>query len=101
MVIKTDLCSYSQWKIYPGHGQRVVDKDGRSSLYLYKRSRIFALRSTHINPEKSKHKNLGGPQPGEGSTEKHKRMMQEKRKRRESSRGREPFKELLSTPLKK
>ena len=44
MVIKTELCAFSQWKIYPGHGQRVVDKDGRNSLYLYKRSRVFSIR---------------------------------------------------------
>jgi large subunit ribosomal protein L24e len=57
MVIKTELCAYSQWKIYPGHGQRFVDKDGKSSLFLYKRSRIFALRYSTNNLEKLKHKN--------------------------------------------
>ena len=44
MVIKTELCAYCQWKIYPGHGQRFIDKDGRNSIFLFKRSRIFALR---------------------------------------------------------
>jgi large subunit ribosomal protein L24e len=57
MVIKTELCAYSQWKIYPGHGQRFVDKDGKSSLFLYKRSRIFALRLISYYLERSKLKN--------------------------------------------
>jgi large subunit ribosomal protein L24e len=57
MVIKTELCAYSQWKIYPGHGQRFVDKDGKSSLFLYKRSRIFALRFIFKYLEKLKLKN--------------------------------------------
>lgn len=28
MVIKTDLCAYSEYRIYPGRGKRFVAKDG-------------------------------------------------------------------------
>ena len=65
MVIKTELCAYSQWKIYPGHGQRFVDRDGKSSLFLYKRSRIFALRYSTIYAERLKLKNSDGQPLGE------------------------------------
>jgi ribosomal protein L24E len=32
MVVKTDLCNFSEWKIYPGKGVRFVAKDGRPFL---------------------------------------------------------------------
>lgn len=44
MVVKTDLCSFSEWKIYPGKGVRFVAKDGRPFLFISKRSRTFALK---------------------------------------------------------
>lgn len=44
MVIKTELCSFSEWKIYPGKGIRYVARDGRPFLYLSKRTRDFGLR---------------------------------------------------------
>jgi large subunit ribosomal protein L24e len=44
MVIKTELCIYSEWKIYPGRGQKFVAKDGRSSLFLSKKSRVLGLK---------------------------------------------------------
>merc|ERR1719482_1678990 len=34
MVIKTDLCAYTEYKIYPGRGQKFVAKDGKVSLFL-------------------------------------------------------------------
>merc|ERR1711862_649493 len=40
----TDLCSFSEWKIYPGKGVRYFAKDGRPFLYLSKRARMFGLR---------------------------------------------------------
>ena len=48
MVIKTELCSFSEWKIYPGKGVRYVAKDGRPFLYLSKRTRNFGLRYIDI-----------------------------------------------------
>jgi large subunit ribosomal protein L24e len=44
MVIKTELCSFSEWKIYPGKGIRYVARDGRPFLYLSKRTKDFGLR---------------------------------------------------------
>jgi large subunit ribosomal protein L24e len=44
MVVKTELCSFSEWKIYPGKGIRFVAKDGRPFLFLSKRTRNFGLR---------------------------------------------------------
>ena len=44
MVVKTELCNFSEWKIYPGKGVRFVAKDGRPFLFLSKRNRNFGLR---------------------------------------------------------
>lgn len=46
MVIKTELCLYSEWKIYPGHGQKFIARDGKSSLYMTRRARVLGLRKT-------------------------------------------------------
>lgn len=54
MVVKTDLCNFSEWKIYPGKGVRFVAKDGRPFLFLSKRNRNFGLRYLIINQEKLK-----------------------------------------------
>jgi large subunit ribosomal protein L24e len=43
MVIKTELCHYSEWKIYPGRGQRFIAKDGKSSLFLSRKARVLGL----------------------------------------------------------
>ena len=29
MVVKTDLCAFSEYRIYPGHGQRFIRRDGQ------------------------------------------------------------------------
>lgn len=34
MVVKTDICYYSDHKIYPGHGRRFVRKDGKLLMFL-------------------------------------------------------------------
>lgn len=44
MVIKTDLCTFSEWRIYPGHGSRYVAKDGRLHIFLNQKAKTFALR---------------------------------------------------------
>jgi large subunit ribosomal protein L24e len=44
MVIKTELCSFSEWRIYPGHGIRFVAKDGRLSIFISQKSKILSLR---------------------------------------------------------
>ena len=44
MVIKTDLCTFSEWRIYPGHGRKFVAKDGRLFIFLNQKSRSLAAR---------------------------------------------------------
>ena len=44
MVIKTELCSFSEWRIYPGHGIRFVAKDGRLSIFINQKAKILSLR---------------------------------------------------------
>jgi len=56
MVVKTELCSFSEWKIYPGKGIRFVAKDGRPFLFLSKRTRSFGLRYIEIYLENLKPK---------------------------------------------
>ena len=44
MVIKTETCSFSEYRIYPGRGQKYVAKDGRTFLFLTKKNSTFSLR---------------------------------------------------------
>ena len=42
MVVKTDLCSYSEYKIYPGRGIKYAAKDGKVSLFInHKMNSLF------------------------------------------------------------
>ena len=44
MVIKTETCNFSEFRVYPGRGCRFVAKDGRTSLFINRKSRRFHLR---------------------------------------------------------
>ena len=44
MVIRTAICSFSEFKIYPGRGKISVAKDGRNPLYLNKKTESFGNR---------------------------------------------------------
>jgi large subunit ribosomal protein L24e len=44
MVIKTDICCFSELRIYPGKGIRFIAKDGRSFLYLSRKAEALSLR---------------------------------------------------------
>ena len=68
MVIKTELCAFSEWKIYPGRGIRYVARDGRPFLFLSKRTRDFSLRYHPPHSENSKPSGSDGPPPGADST---------------------------------
>jgi large subunit ribosomal protein L24e len=46
MVIKTETCEFSEFKIYPGKGHKFVSKDGKTHLYISKKCRHIALRKT-------------------------------------------------------
>eukprot|EP00933_Yihiella_yeosuensis_P084335 TRINITY_DN98776_c0_g1_i1.p3 TRINITY_DN98776_c0_g1~~TRINITY_DN98776_c0_g1_i1.p3 ORF type:complete len:146 (+),score=36.37 TRINITY_DN98776_c0_g1_i1:27-464(+) len=39
MVVKTETCFYSELRIYPGHGHRVVRRDGKLLIFLDHKSR--------------------------------------------------------------
>ena len=60
MVIKTELCAFSEWKIYPGRGIRYVAKDGRPFLFLSKRTRDVSLRYSSLHQENLKLKDSDG-----------------------------------------
>jgi len=34
MVIKTELCHFTEYRIYPGRGQRFIAKDGKVSFFI-------------------------------------------------------------------
>jgi len=38
MVIKTDLCVFTEYRIYPGRGQRFIAKDGKVQFYITKKA---------------------------------------------------------------
>ena len=45
MVIKTDLCSYSENRIYPGRGRRFAEKNGKVHIFIsHKVSSLFHQR---------------------------------------------------------
>ena len=46
MVIRTQVCQFSEQKIYPGRGIRFVARDGNSKLYINKRSMKFDKQKT-------------------------------------------------------
>eukprot|EP00408_Alexandrium_pacificum_P068586 CAMPEP_0171169846 /NCGR_PEP_ID=MMETSP0790-20130122/8417_1 /TAXON_ID=2925 /ORGANISM="Alexandrium catenella, Strain OF101" /LENGTH=56 /DNA_ID=CAMNT_0011634691 /DNA_START=90 /DNA_END=256 /DNA_ORIENTATION=- len=50
MVIKTDLCSYTEYRIYPGGGQRYVARDGKVSFFISKKAE--SLFHQRIKPVK-------------------------------------------------
>merc|ERR1712203_880160 len=50
MVIKTEICQYTEYKIYPGHGQRFIARDGKQSLFIS--SKADSLFHQRIKPVK-------------------------------------------------
>lgn len=62
MVVKTDVCFFTEYKIYPGHGIRVVRKDGKLLAFINKKSRslyhqkIKAQRLTWTQQWRRRHK---------------------------------------------
>jgi large subunit ribosomal protein L24e len=44
MVIRTDICTFSEFRIYPGHGSKYVARDGRTSIFLSAKTKAFSLR---------------------------------------------------------
>eukprot|EP00746_Dinoflagellata_sp_MGD_P163254 gnl/MRDRNA2_/MRDRNA2_91197_c0_seq1.p2 gnl/MRDRNA2_/MRDRNA2_91197_c0~~gnl/MRDRNA2_/MRDRNA2_91197_c0_seq1.p2 ORF type:complete len:159 (-),score=66.43 gnl/MRDRNA2_/MRDRNA2_91197_c0_seq1:46-522(-) len=50
MVIKTEQCAYTEYKIFPGRGKKFVAKDGKISLFL--NSKVDSLFHQKIKPVK-------------------------------------------------
>merc|ERR1719198_2474605 len=50
MVIKTDLCPYTEYRIYPGRGQRFIARDGKVSFFIS--TKAAALFHQRIKPVK-------------------------------------------------
>lgn len=44
MVVKTEVCNFSELKIYPGKGVRYISKDCKVPVFLNKKSCRLALR---------------------------------------------------------
>ena len=44
MVTKTELCHFSEYKIYPGRGHKFVEKNGKSYYFLKKKMRSLATQ---------------------------------------------------------
>jgi len=44
MVIKTDSCFFTELKIFPGHGKRLVRKDGKLLAFINRKSRSMFLQ---------------------------------------------------------
>lgn len=102
MVIKTDICSFSEWKIYPGKGVRYVAKDGRPFLYLSKRARMFGLRyALLIILVNSKLKDLDGQPHGEDFIRKSSNPTLANLRRRRQSDSKEPSKVSLLIPSRR
>lgn len=44
MVIKTDTCFFTELKIFPGHGRRLVRRDGKLLAFINRKSRSLYLQ---------------------------------------------------------
>ena len=50
MVIKTDTCSFSEFRVYPGHGMRFVRRDG--AMLILSSSKTKGLLNQRKKPAK-------------------------------------------------
>mmetsp|Transcript_13769 Transcript_13769/g.21749 ORF Transcript_13769/g.21749 Transcript_13769/m.21749 type:complete len:153 (-) Transcript_13769:651-1109(-) len=44
MVIKTELCAFSEFRIYPGHGQKFVRRDGQPVMLISSKTKSLLLQ---------------------------------------------------------
>ena len=45
MVTKTELCHFSEYKIYPGRGHKFVEKNGKSYFFIRRKMRKLAQQN--------------------------------------------------------
>ena len=49
MVIKTELCEFTEYRVYPGKGQRFVSKDGKVHFFIsHKVASLFRQRKKAV-----------------------------------------------------
>merc|ERR1712139_75903 len=41
---KTETCHFSDLKIYPGHGVKIITREGKINIYVHKKARRMAQR---------------------------------------------------------
>lgn len=46
MVVKTEVCNFSELKIYPGKGIRMITKDGKLVNFVNRKAKSFYVRKT-------------------------------------------------------
>ena len=46
MVVKTEACNFSEQKIYPGRGSRIITKESKVLLFFNPKSKAFWSRKT-------------------------------------------------------
>merc|ERR1711976_253374 len=48
MVVKTDVCHYCEHRIYPGHGTKIITREGKIHIYLHKKARHQAIKKIKV-----------------------------------------------------
>ena len=46
MVVKTEVCAFSEQKIYPGKGIRLITREGKLAILLNRKCKAFFTRKT-------------------------------------------------------
>lgn len=52
MVVKTEVCNFSELKIYPGKGVKIITRESKIVTYLNKKSRVLGRKK--VRPQKIK-----------------------------------------------
>ena len=46
MVVRTEVCNFTEQKIYPGKGMRIITRDGKLAVFATRKARAFYKRKT-------------------------------------------------------
>ena len=46
MVVKTEPCEYTEYRIYPGKGRKLITRDGKTHFFITKKVRALFVRKT-------------------------------------------------------
>lgn len=94
MVIKTDLCSFSEFRIYPGHGTKFVRKDGQLLTFI-------TSKSSKLYHQKKKPAKLTWTLAWRRLNKKEQREGQAKRKKRRTVRTMRPVVGMAAETIRK